>query len=104
MAVDKKQLAAIKITGAIEAANAEVTVAPVVSDKQTANALQNIREGAITEFFDVVRRDDGYRSRRIGYFLLELRGAGDRWHLDLHQLFNAELRKLRFLRAGRARF
>src|SRR5262249_31775252 len=91
MPIDHQEYATVVI-GRIEAAHPEEGVGPVVADIKTPHAVENVGKGAITVSLALLGMDDGDGRGSLGDFLFVLRGGLDYGNLQLHELFQAQLR------------
>lgn len=90
MPVHHQQHPPAEITQPVDAAHADVAVAPVIGDVKAANAVEDVRQRPITLLLDLILRDDADRGRRLGRFLLVLGSAIDSFDLDGGQFLEAE--------------
>ncbi len=99
--IDQKQIPGIEVAGAQKPSRSEGRVVAVVRNVISANASQNVLQRSIAEFSDLIRGDDADGCRGLCDFLLILRCGEDGIHPDVHELFQAQILRVRRGRHGR---
>src|SRR5580765_2708377 len=99
VSVYQQQHSAVEISKA-DSSDPEECVIAVVRDAESRHAAQKVREGSVTELFDLVRCHDGYGRRGFGRFLLDFGCSVYFGNIQVHECLNREFSQVHLLLGG----
>jgi hypothetical protein len=91
VAIDQDEETAVVVTRAAEPPESNIGVVPVIRDVKSPHAPQDVCEGSISVFPDLVGSDDAHRCRRLALLLFELRSPV---YLDSHEVLDAHIQRI----------